>query len=506
MRGCNGYATGSVATSIANSPPPFLSKTYDMVDDPSTDSIVSWGKNGNSFVVWNDADCALLLLPNYFKHKNFSSFVRQLNTYGFRKIESDRWEFANEGFLRGQKHLLKSISRRKPAHVQQSPQQPTPVQSTSAPSSVEVARFEIEEDVQYLKKDKNVIMQELVMLRQQQQATDQKLQTVGHRVHIMEQKQQQMMSFLAKAMQSPGFLSQLLHQQKESKTRISVGSKKRRLPNQEEEILVGKYGSPSPDGQIVNYQPSMNEAAKAMLQQILKINASTRLEPKINHANGFLIADIPSTSNALNMSNCSGRISGVTLSEVLPTPVQSHAAVSVSRETAAICEARPSPCLASGAATVTPFPEMNVPSTKDGTLPYNFSDIQGIIPESPTEGPDSNFMDPTKTNDMEYMDIISGFEDGEVPVLGDDFSLTPDTNVLVDENPKLPSINDVFWEQFLSASPLLGDVDEHNSLVVEGVTEDQDLHTGPETGWDGTKNMNHLTEQMGFLASETVAV
>lgn len=60
---------------------PFLVKTYRLVDDPSTDHIVSWGDNNNTIVVWRPKEFSAILLPTYFNHTNFSSFVRQLNTY-----------------------------------------------------------------------------------------------------------------------------------------------------------------------------------------------------------------------------------------------------------------------------------------------------------------------------------------------------------------------------------------------------------------------------------------
>lgn len=94
-------------------PTPFLTKTYQVVDDPSSDDMISWNEYGNAFIVWKPAEFARDLLPKYFKHNNFSSFIRQLNTYGFRKTVSDRWEFANDFFRRGEKPLLREIHRRK---------------------------------------------------------------------------------------------------------------------------------------------------------------------------------------------------------------------------------------------------------------------------------------------------------------------------------------------------------------------------------------------------------
>lgn len=75
----NGESTA--ADAHRSLPTPFLTKTYQLVDDPAIDDVISWNDDGTTFVVWRPAEFARDLLPKYFKHNNFSSFVRQLNTY-----------------------------------------------------------------------------------------------------------------------------------------------------------------------------------------------------------------------------------------------------------------------------------------------------------------------------------------------------------------------------------------------------------------------------------------
>ncbi|KAF6985772.1 hypothetical protein CFC21_003589 [Triticum aestivum] len=164
------------------SPAPFLIKTYEMVEDPATSRVVSWGPGGASFVVWNPPDFSRDLLPKYFKHNNFSSFIRQLNTYGFRKIDPERWEFANDDFIRGHMHLLKNIHRRKPVHSH------SPQNQVNGPLA-ESERREYEEEISRLKHENSVLVAELQRQAQQQCGLSWLMQSLEERLLAMEQRQ-----------------------------------------------------------------------------------------------------------------------------------------------------------------------------------------------------------------------------------------------------------------------------------------------------------------------------
>ncbi|KAK2982611.1 hypothetical protein RJ640_024671 [Escallonia rubra] len=191
----------------SNSPPPFLVKTYEMVDDPSTDSVVSWNHTGHSFVVWNPPEFATDFLPKYFKHNNFSSFVRQLNTYGFRKIDPDQWEFANEEFIRGHSHLLKNIHRRKPIHSHSAQQQG----NSSVPLS-DSERQDFEEEIERLKSDTSLLQLELRRNIHENQEFQLQVQSVEERLHNLEDRQGKMTAFLAQILQNPRFSSTSMQQ------------------------------------------------------------------------------------------------------------------------------------------------------------------------------------------------------------------------------------------------------------------------------------------------------
>lgn len=393
-----------------------------------------------------------------------------LSQQGFRKVDPDRWVFANEGFLRGQRHLLKTITRRKPAHGHPQNQQQPNGQNSSVGACVEVGKFGLEEEVERLKRDKNVLMQELVRLRQQQQSTDNQLQTMVERLQGMEQRQQQMMSFLAKAVNSPGFLAQFMQQPNDTNQRMMQTNKKRRLKQED-----GIPEDNSSDGQIVKYQPKMNEAAQAMLRQIIKMNSSPRLENFENSPDSFLISDGECGSSVKHAS-------GVTLQDVTPI----HGPTFVPSESQSPSIGTSNIQLPGGS-----------PVIRGETLPLP----DAIIPELSQMVPDSNAgtVGPEAVNDILLDPASMTGESSKIP-----FDLDWDSNLLDEDISDLPDATDPFWEKFLE-SPPPGDLEMHLNLS-DDLLEGNETKGTEENGWNKTQNVAELTEQMGLLSSDVKKV
>ncbi|WPT15423.1 Heat stress transcription factor A-1d [Picochlorum sp. SENEW3] len=214
----------------SNQPPPFLVKTYELVDEPLTDPIVSWGAEGLSFIVWKPAEFARDLLPLHFKHNNFSSFVRQLNTYGFRKVDPDRWEFANEHFLRDRRDQLVFIQRKKKNASDKSQKYGMSVDGeVGTPyAALEVGAYGgLQAEVDALKRDRTLLMQEVIRLRKSQQSSEGEIRALSKKVDVSEKRQQQMIAFFAQALQNPSLVQHYIASSPSIK-RLEDGTSRRR--------------------------------------------------------------------------------------------------------------------------------------------------------------------------------------------------------------------------------------------------------------------------------------
>ncbi|XP_066397008.1 heat stress transcription factor A-9-like isoform X1 [Miscanthus floridulus] len=258
-------APESVPVAVVPKPPdvaPFLTKVYDMVSDPAIDAVISWSATGGSFVIWDSHVFERDLLPRHFKHNHFTSFIRQLNTYGFHKVDPDRWEWANEGFVRGQKHLLKTIKRKKKSSQDvPSDLQSVPVKTAPGTENIEIGKYGgLEKEVETLKRDKALLMQQLVDLRQYQQSSSLEVQNLIQRLRVMEQNQQQMMALLAIVVQNPDFLNQLVQQQRRSNWWNDDGNRKRRFQALEHGPVDDQETSGG-GAQIIQYRPPVPETS-----------------------------------------------------------------------------------------------------------------------------------------------------------------------------------------------------------------------------------------------------
>ncbi|CAE5962995.1 unnamed protein product [Arabidopsis arenosa] len=82
-----------------------IPQLYEMVDDPSTDSIISWSGSGESFIVRNEPEFLRDVLPTHLglRYKEMmTSFTRWLDVLGYRKVEEsdEQWEYAGDCFVK----------------------------------------------------------------------------------------------------------------------------------------------------------------------------------------------------------------------------------------------------------------------------------------------------------------------------------------------------------------------------------------------------------------------
>ncbi|EMC92794.1 hypothetical protein BAUCODRAFT_151200 [Baudoinia panamericana UAMH 10762] len=127
----------------------FIHKLYNMLEDQTIQHLISWSNTNESFVMSPSSEFSKVLayvdqillhvpthgdgvlmqvISQYFKHTNISSFVRQLNMYGFHKVsdvfhtgapDAPLWEFKHGAgnFKRGDLVGLREIKRRASRHA-----------------------------------------------------------------------------------------------------------------------------------------------------------------------------------------------------------------------------------------------------------------------------------------------------------------------------------------------------------------------------------------------------
>ncbi|KAJ4177594.1 Heat shock transcription factor [Fusarium falciforme] len=107
--------------------PPFVQKLNRFLAERKNEHLIRWSEKGDSFIVLDEDEFAKTLIPELFKHSNYASFVRQLNTYGFHKRvrlsdnsmragvrkNKNPSEYSNPYFRRGHQNLLGLINKPK---------------------------------------------------------------------------------------------------------------------------------------------------------------------------------------------------------------------------------------------------------------------------------------------------------------------------------------------------------------------------------------------------------
>lgn len=104
--------------------PNFPAKMHAILSRPDLAEVICWMSHGRAWKILKPREFEIRVIPTYFEHAKFASFIRQANGWGFRRITSgrDRNSYYHPQFLRGLPHLCKAMKR--PGVAQKVPSDP----------------------------------------------------------------------------------------------------------------------------------------------------------------------------------------------------------------------------------------------------------------------------------------------------------------------------------------------------------------------------------------------
>ncbi|KAJ8663406.1 hypothetical protein O0I10_000645 [Lichtheimia ornata] len=180
-------ATGNTAQKPAHANT-FVHKLYNMVVDNQYQHLIAWNYTGSSFIVCNIMEFSRDVLPKHFKHNNFSSFVRQLNMYGFHKVnksprghrtlaENQIWEFSHAKFLRNRPDLLDDIKRKAMESSDTARRETGDLHAHLA--MMQVAQSDMMQQIGHLFENFNELVKELAETRRKQASQQQMMKNMA---------------------------------------------------------------------------------------------------------------------------------------------------------------------------------------------------------------------------------------------------------------------------------------------------------------------------------------
>lgn len=365
---------------------------------------------------------------------------------GFRKVDPDQWEFANEDFIRGQLHLLKNIHRRKPVHSH----------SLNNPSGLlsDAERQELEEELEKLKQEKVILLNELDKHMHQHHGIEHQMQSLEERLQVLENHQGSLIAFLKQIAQEPQFISELLQQTE------FHSSKRRRLPK----IVIFDEDTEIEGNQNLALQPMSIEKSCIVPMHSLDMEPFERMESSLNSLENFFRGVSQAFGDDLSYDSVVPLPSDVIATETNASTVETDGNLQ------ALLPIKLQP---------SSLPAIGVCSSPDIVERANYVENQ-TDPRSKVSGIDMN-LEPAATEVNLSRDQIT--------------AMTTSSRVQT-------GANDGFWEQFLTENPGSSDTQEVQSKrrdshdkQSEGKTQEQ-----PNTYWN-RKDINHLIVKIGNLTS-----